>query len=142
MNYRRKTSYLFLASFIVFACNERSNTKQPDIYTSKYKIKEITQVIFEPSSYTFDTLKSGTPLKGSFVLKNIGRNILTIDSFSKACSCTTLYLPTKKIGIGDSVRVSFIIKPPLSNDYFVTPIMFYLNTKPFYRQFLIEGYIK
>jgi len=142
MNHHHKTSYLFVVSFIVFGCNQTSNTKQPDIYISKYKMEEITQVIFEPSSYTFDTLNAGTPLKGSFVMKNIGRNILTIDSFSKACSCTTLDLPTRKIGIGDSVRVSFIIKLPSSKDYFVTPIMFYLNTKPFYRQYLVEGYIK
>lgn len=143
MNYHYIIFYLFLLNFIVFSgCIDRTPTKQPEIYKSKYKLEEITQVIFEPSSYTFDTLNKGSSLKGSFLLKNVGRNILIIDSFSKACSCTTLDIPTRKIGSGDSVRVSFIINPQLNKDYFVTPIIFYLNTKPFYREYLIEGYIK
>jgi len=129
-----------LVTFLLSSCYQTK--KPPKIYESNYKDGELTQVQFYPYSITFDTLKAGQSFEGSFYIKNVGKNILYIDSISKACSCTKLDISKGVVNISDSLNVTFSIRPTVTKEYFVTPLVFYLNTKPFYRQILIEGYIE
>ena len=42
----------------------------------------------------------------------------------------------------DTFKYEFKIKPTEHNNYFVSSLMFHMNTKPYYRQCIIEGYSK
>ena len=130
--------------FLLFlcACQQTKQKDPPKIYIANYKDAELTQVQFEPSGFQFDTLKAGDTLVGDFLIKNVGKNDLKIDTITKACSCTNLQFASKIIPIGRSMKVFFSIHPASKKEYYVTPLVFYFNTKPFYRQFIIEGYIR
>lgn len=132
---------LIFAFLLTLACSSEDYNKA-SIFQANYSDSELTQVEITSSSCLFDTLSAGSTWTGDIVLKNRGRNVLKIDSIVKSCSCTSLKLSSKSAPISDSIIVSFELKPTVTRQYLSTPIIFYMNTKPFYRQILIEGYVK
>lgn len=138
---KNKISIIISFFSLCYACTS-DDIKQPAIFKSNYPKGDLTQVLFHPSSFIFDTIKHKELNTGFFYIINVGKNPLRIDSVTKTCNCTSLIDLKKSVQPGDSLKVNFTITPNEKNDYFVSPLMFFFKTKPFYRQYLIEGYSK
>ncbi len=123
------TIIVFTFSSLLISCNQTEKQK-PSVYKANYKDYELTQVQFMPYSIIFDTIFHGQSVTGHFFIKNVGKNKLYIDSVIKACSCTELSITKDTVNISDSLKVSFSIRPIVSNEYFVTPTQLLVNYRP------------
>ena len=133
--------FSILLAFIYISCNS-DKIKSPEIFIAKYSNEQLSQVEFYPSSYIFDTLSVEKDYMGYFYIINRGKNILIIDSVLKSCNCTSINNGKILIQPTDTFKYEFKIRPNEHNNYFVSTLMFHLNTKPFYRQYIIEGFSK
>jgi hypothetical protein len=136
----RSTVIICIIIFLI-GCHTNSN-KEPEIFLDKFRKEQLTQVEFYPSSSIFDTVEAEKEYENSFLIINKGKNILTIDSVLKSCNCTTIINDKISIAPKDTFEYKFKIKPFGKNEYFVSTLMFHMNTKPYYRQYIIEGFCK
>lgn len=132
---------IFLLTIYLFSCHDNSK-KKPEIFMVKYSKEQLTQVEFYPSSFVFDTVEAEKEYERSFLIINRGNNILIIDSVLKSCNCTSVKSDRVNIEPKDTFEYKFKIKPFERNNYFVSTLMFHMNTKPFYRQYIIEGFCR
>jgi hypothetical protein len=66
---------------------------------------------FDKQIINIGDIKSGTPFRGKFVLRNTGNAKLKIDEITTDCACTVANLANDKIAPGDSVYISFTVNP-------------------------------
>jgi hypothetical protein len=132
---------LLFMTILLCSCVDKSNTK-PEIFLEKFSTEQLTQVEFYPSSFIFDTVDVEKEYERSFLIINKGNNILTIDSVLKSCNCTSVKSDKVFIAPKDTFEYRFKIRPYEKNNYFVSTLMFHMNTKPYYRQYIIEGFCR
>ena len=137
-----KNRVVILLFLIFYGSCTNDKIKTPPIYLANYPSTQLTQVEFYPSSFIFDTLNTGKEYNGFFYVINKGKKPLIIDSIIKSCNCTSLNIEKRIIASLDTFKYEFKIKPTEHNNYFVSSLMFHMNTKPYYRQYIIEGYSK
>ena len=65
------------------------------------------RIVVEPASFDFGTVKPGGVVQKEFVLRNIGRADLRIDSLVSSCGCTAVMsdMQTVKPGASTPLRV-------------------------------------
>lgn len=90
----------------------------------------------------FDTVDLNKKIDTFFIIKNTGKNIYVIDRISPSCTCTDLKFSSNRVNPNESLKVFFSFKPQKKNHYYFSPIMIFGNTKPNYRQFSFECFIK
>lgn len=153
-----KFVFLTFNLLLIFACTDKNVSNSDQEVTSKIeadseteaelknelgdideeeakRLKEleatITTMTFDRLKHDFGKVTEDSDNRTSFVVKNTGKNPLTIESVSASCGCTTPIKPEKPIqpGKSDKIEVVFHPKPGQLNEQTKT-VTVTANTEP------------
>lgn len=111
--------------------NELGDIDEEEVKRLKELEATITTMTFDRLKHDFGKVTEDSDNRTSFVVKNTGKNPLTIESVSASCGCTTPIKPEKPIqpGKSDKIEVVFHPKPGQLNEQTKT-VTVTANTEP------------
>jgi len=106
----------FIRGNIFLKINQKTITSKPisvsaiiKEYYSPEMLKNPPKIVFEETSYSFDTINEGTVIEKVFKFKNEGKSNLIIRKTTTSCGCTAVSMTNTPIEPGKSgeIKVTF-----------------------------------
>lgn len=105
----------FIRGNIFLKINQKTITKKPisvsaiiKEYYSAEQLKNAPKIVFDETSYSFDTINEGVVVEKVFKFKNEGKSDLIIRKTSTSCGCTAVNMTNTPIAPGKTGEIKVI----------------------------------